>query len=385
MAGLGLFVGLVMFLRPSVGDEKQTIYVRFSNVNKINVGTRVLFAGKAIGEVTAIREISHARETQPTDELGRIFFYQLTLKIDSNVHVYNTDQIAIQTSGLLGEKSIGIIPRTPPKGVKPELISEKIPFYADSIDPLENTFARLSEIGDKLNNTVDLVKNWFEENGSRITQAVTSISSAMSEIDLLTHSLNEEQIVPDLKHTIASTTSCIQKMDDALGRMTKGGVFDDLGPTVSQLKEATTHFGQVCKDISTGQGTFGKLIQADDMYLRMTAIMSKADTLMNDVNHYGILFHLNKGWQRTRTKRMSELQALESPSSFKSYFEREIDQINTSMARISMLIEKADQDNDKTILESSKFKENFADLMRQINDVSGNLKLYNEQLQETEK
>ncbi len=73
-----------------------------------------LFAGKPVGVVAAVNEISHARETQPSDELGRLYFYQLTLKIDSKVHVYSTDQITLQTSGLLGEISIGITPRTPP-------------------------------------------------------------------------------------------------------------------------------------------------------------------------------------------------------------------------------------------------------------------------------
>src|SRR3990172_11470882 len=64
IAACTLIVGLIMFLRPSVGDAKQTLYVRFSNINKVNIGTRVLFAGKAVGQVTKIDPIYHARETQ---------------------------------------------------------------------------------------------------------------------------------------------------------------------------------------------------------------------------------------------------------------------------------------------------------------------------------
>ena len=80
-----LVVYIIMFLKPSVGDMKQTLYVRFSNINKINVGTRVMFAGKAVGEVVAIREIYNARE-QPTDSLNRVYFYELVLKIDSGIN-----------------------------------------------------------------------------------------------------------------------------------------------------------------------------------------------------------------------------------------------------------------------------------------------------------
>ena len=125
----GLVVGIILFLEPSVGDGKQTLVVRFSNINGLSLGTRVMFAGKPVGEVIEIQQIPHARD-QPTDELGQVYFYQLILKLDSSVRMYNTDEITVQTSGLLGEKSIAIIPRSPPKGVKPTLITSKTPIYA---------------------------------------------------------------------------------------------------------------------------------------------------------------------------------------------------------------------------------------------------------------
>ena len=103
-----LIVGIILFLEPSVGDGKEKLIVRFSNINGLSLGTRVMFAGKPVGEVVAIEQIPHARE-QPTDELGQVYFYQLVLNIDSSVHVYNTDEITVQTSGLLGEKSIAIV------------------------------------------------------------------------------------------------------------------------------------------------------------------------------------------------------------------------------------------------------------------------------------
>jgi len=382
LAGLGIFAGLVMFLKPAVGDEKQTIYLRFSNINKINVGTRVLFAGKPVGVVTAVNEIFHARETQPSDELGRLYFYELTLKIDSKVHVYSTDQISLQTSGLLGERSIGITPRTPPVGTTPQMISSKSPVYADSVDPLENTFSRLSDIGEKLNDTVDLVKNWFEENETKLSYAVASFGSAMSQVDAVGRSVNEHDLISQLKEGTVALTASAQKIDTALAQMSKDGVFENVGPTVAHLKDVSKSLDTVCQTMAAGEGTFGKLFKDDDFYLRMTAVMSNMDTLMNDVNHYGVLFHLNKSWQRTRVKRVTALNALETPDSFKNYFQKEIDQINTAMARLSMVIERSQEESGPKVQESAQFKENFAELMRQVTEMSNNLHLYNEKLNE---
>ena len=123
---------LILFLKPSVGDGKQTLYVRFANINQINIGTRVLFAGKPVGEVVAIQEIHDARKKPLSDVLGEIYYYQLVLKIDSSIRVYDTDEITIQTLGLLGEKSIAIIPKVPPKGAVPKLVGHE-PVYAQSL------------------------------------------------------------------------------------------------------------------------------------------------------------------------------------------------------------------------------------------------------------
>ena len=375
IGGIAILVGLVFFLHPSIGDEKQTIYVRLSDINKINVGTRVLFAGKPVGEVSAVTEIYHARETQPTDELGRIYFYQLTLKIDSGVHVYSTDEITLQTSGLLGEKSIAIIPKSPPKGVVPQMITDKTPFYADSVDPIENTFSKLSDLGTTLNSSLSTFTNWFDLNKENLSHAICSFGNAMSEITTATHTVNEENVIPEIKKGAEKFTSAITKVDDALTLLNQEGVFTNAGTVMTNLSSIT-------QEIADGQGTLGKLIKNDDMYLRLTAIMSKADTMMNDINHYGILFHLNKAWQRSRTKRMTVMNAVDTPVAFKNYFQTEVDQINTAMARISMLVEKAQVDGSKKVLESPKFRENFAELLRQVDEMSDNLKLYNEQLSE---
>ncbi|HUD01916.1 MAG TPA: hypothetical protein VMR37_06280, partial [Rhabdochlamydiaceae bacterium] len=278
-----------------------------------------------------------------------------------------------------GERSIAITPRTPPVGTTPEMISDKTPVYADSVDPLENTFNRLSDIGEKLNDTVDLVKTWFEDNETGLTVAVSSFGSAMTQIDSISQAVNDHQLIPQLKEGSVALTASAQKIDNALAQLAKDGVFENLGPVVSNLKSVSSSIDKVSQDMATGQGTMGKLFKDQDFYLRMTAVMSKMDTLMNDVNHYGVLFHLNKGWQRTRTKRISELNALATPDSFKSYFQKEIDQINTSMARLSMVIEKSEG---QEVVESGKFKENFAELMRQVTEMSNNLHLYNEKLNE---
>ncbi len=108
----------LLFLQPSVGDGDTVLKVRFTNVQGISNGTRVTFAGRPVGEVKKIEQIANGR-TELAEEDGDIYFYELLLRVDSSVHIYNYDEIMFSTSGLLGEKSIAILPKSPSPGQPP--------------------------------------------------------------------------------------------------------------------------------------------------------------------------------------------------------------------------------------------------------------------------
>lgn len=374
----GLFVGIILFLEPSVGDGKEKLIVRFSNINGISVGTRVMFAGKPIGEVVTIEQIPHARQ-QPTDELGQVYFYQLVLHVDSSVHVYNTDEITVQTSGLLGEKSIAIIPKAPPKGVKPQLVTAKTPVYAESVDSLESAVNEVSQLAEKVEETLDKVISWIDQNGFEMGMAVRSFDDAMNQAAIMITDINQLGIVDDVKATINRIGSLAQDASFVVDQAIDQQVIPNLAQSLENIKYASRDFDKILHYIASGEGSIGKIIFDDNAYLQTSAILSKINTLMNDVNQYGVFFNLNKGWQRSREQRAALLTNLKTPAQFRNYFTQEIDGINTSMARLSMLIDKARDEGG--VEDTTRFKKDFKELFEKTKSMLDNLKLYNEQLQ----
>ncbi|MBP9840800.1 MAG: MCE family protein [Simkaniaceae bacterium] len=375
-----LIVGIVLFLEPTVGDGKQTLVMRFSSINGLSLGTRVMFAGKPVGEVVSIEQIPHARE-QPTDQSGQIYFYQLILHVDSSVQAYNTDEFTIQTSGLLGEKSIAIIPRTPPKGVTPTRVTAATPIYAESIDPIENVFNELSSVADKMEEALEKVIAWIDQNGAELGSAIRSFDDAMSEGATLLERVNQLKIVDDVKVAVKNIAETMEEVNAGVQELQHKQFFANLGTTMDSAKNTMNHIDTITSNVAEGKGTIGKLFSNDETYLQVTSVLSKVNTLMNDVNHYGLFYNLNKEWQRSRLKEANFVNALRTPGQFKAYFEKEVDGINTSMSRLSMLITKAEQNpNREEILQSKSFRNDFAELMRLTQEISDNLKLYNEQL-----
>jgi phospholipid/cholesterol/gamma-HCH transport system substrate-binding protein len=384
LAACALTVSLILFLKPSVGDGKKTYLIRFSNINKIGVGTQVMFAGKPVGEVVAVDEIYEARK-QPTDSIGRVYFYQLVVKVDSSVNIYNTDEIALQTSGLLGEKSIAIIPKEPPKGVTPKLITNQ-PIYAQSVDPIENAFTQLSNLADEMKASFKFLNEWLDKNSDNLGEAVTAFRDTMKGIDTAVSDFNRLGVIHDVQKGIRSFTTVMDQVHGVIDDMEKGGVFTNLSTTMKHISSASANIDIITDDLASGTGTLGKLIKNDDMYLRVNAILSKMDTFMNDVNHYGVLFHLNKTWQRERLQRVNLMTSLDTPQAFKTYFEKEVDDVNMAMSRLSMLIQKAEANaNKQNIMQDETFRDDFAQLLRDVDNLSDNLRLYNQQLNYAEK
>jgi phospholipid/cholesterol/gamma-HCH transport system substrate-binding protein len=382
---IAIMIALVLFLKPTVGDGKKILNVRFTNISGISVGTRATFAGKPIGEVTHIRELPKARDM--ADEQGRIYMYELTIKLDSSVDVYSTDEIAIKTTGLMGEKSIAILPKASPKGLPSQIITSQV-VYANSTDALENTFNQVSRVANRLEVAVGRLDTWFEENQAYVTNALRSFGGAMGQVEGILGLIDAEKLVPAMRESVGLIN---ENMNLVKTSLEDDQLLHKFASLTQNLDDATLAFNtdgaqalrnlnQISRDIASGSGTVGRLISGDDLYLRVASLMNKGETMMNDINHYGILFQYNKQWQKARTRKANFLKALDSPQEFRNYFEGEVDSMTTSLGRLSELMDRAGSEQRAKIIQSEAFKRDFATLMRQVQGLTDSIKLYNEGL-----
>lgn len=381
---LSIMVALVLFLKPTIGDGKKVLSVRFTNISGISKGTRVTFAGKPVGEVVQIKELENAREH--ADEKGQIYMYELTLKLDSSVDVYNSDEIAIKTTGLMGEKSIAVLPKASLD--EPGYILTDQIVYANSTDPIQHTFNQVTQVAARLEKTVTSLDLWFNENQGYMTNALRSFDGAMGQIDGVLSIVDSEKLLPAIRE---STNLLNENLAMVRTSLEDEQLLHKLASLTENLDEATTmltsdgasalrNLNQITRDVASGSGTVGRLIAGDDFYLRLASMMNKGETLMNDVNHYGLLFQYNKKWQKARTRKANFVKALDTPQEFRNYFEGEIDSMTTSLGRLSELMERAGGEQRSEIVQSDAFKRDFASLMRQVQGLTDSLKLYNEGL-----
>ncbi len=349
IAACAIITFIILFLHPSVGDEGRVLRVRFANVDKLNIGTRVTFAGRPVGEVVEITEIP-AVVSERVGQDGKIYAYELKLAVDSKVNVFNTDAIYARTSGLLGEKSVEITPGPLKKGKELINLNDHV-IYAEESGSVEDAFKEFSKISCKVDHTLEYLMNTLKEVQDRET--IKKINTTLENTNLLLTRFNAKWPVID--------------------------------STLNNLNEMTSKCHSLTCKLMNGEGCLGKLFCGDDLYLRTTSVISKAETIMDDINHWGLLFHLDKGWQRLRARRMNLLQKLCTPQEFRNFFNDEIDQISTSLSRVSMILDKTCYNPCcGCLLEDREFAKVYAELLRRVESMEEALRMYNQQLVDCE-
>lgn len=341
----------IVFIHPCLGDEGQILYARFNNIDKVNVGARVNFAGRPVGTVTAIEADPHARE-KACEQDAPIYPYILTLAVDSHVKVYTTDQIALRTAGLLGERSISIVPRKPQLGQTQELVTSKMILTAEASKSLEEVMA------------------YFDEH-----HTYRDIAEGLRNIRDITGALNNAEAWSEIVLNVQDFTSSFKRV--AGNVETKWPAIaksiDDIGASVSNVRGVTARMAE-------GKGTVGRLFHDDSLYLQLGSILTKGEILMNDINHYGLLFHLDRTWQKQRTRRANQMAELCTASQFRNYFEEETDQISTSVARVSVMMDRLECQGAPAMMSCREYTQAMRELMRRVSDVQERLQLINSEI-----
>jgi phospholipid/cholesterol/gamma-HCH transport system substrate-binding protein len=378
-----IIVMTLLFLHPSTGDDRQILHVRFADIDKVTLGTRVTFAGKPVGEVTGIRQIKMNDDRYgPVDGNGYLYVYQLTLHIDSNIKVFNTDQISLRTSGLLGERSVAIMPLAPTGTEKSYQVTEKNIMYATQAGSVEDTMKEFKEVADKVELALDAATKTIQEIQKQ--ELVEKITATVENVQSITAALNKperlDKILKDLETLMDEINERLPASWDALDH-----TLTSAGKVADKAQEVMATTLTIVDDIQAGKGSLGKILKRDDLYLQAKAILGKFDTLTNDVNHYGLLFHLDKGWQRMRARNMNLYNKLSTPQEFRNYFNDEVDQISTSLSRVALVLEKTEATCPHLPISGNlDYQKVFAELLRRTEILEESIRMYNEQAMETE-
>lgn len=394
LIAFAIIIFVLLFLHPTVGDSGKTFLVRFTDIDKVNVGTRVTYAGLAVGEVIKIEEIPDARMNR-LDYNGDVYVYQLTLRVDSSVNIYSTDTVSVRTSGLLGERNIEINPQPLGPGQELILINDEI-IYAEPTPSVEETLKKFGSLSKKFELVLDGINDVVDE--IKKEKIVASFSQTAKNLAFISEPEKWEKIKNNVLtfteranhswNTVDSTLENAYAASEKARTLTDRAVnsWDKVDSALNEFhlagvntKDFTHRIKEVIDNTAEGKGTIGHLFVGDDIYLNLKSLIHKGSTVMDDVKQYGVLFHLNKKWQRVHANRMNMLGRLNSPQQFSNFFNEEIIGLNTSLDNVSLTMNE-NPNYPQGLLYNTQFSHQFADVIRKVETIDECLKMYNEQV-----
>jgi phospholipid/cholesterol/gamma-HCH transport system substrate-binding protein len=237
LVGVGVFVvtGLLLFAvalfmigeRQLAFARKFIVYTEFTAITGLQPGAIVRVSGAAAGSVVDIEP-----PARPADK------FRVHLEITEELHqLVRTDSVAaIQTEGLVGGSYLAVTTgtETAPQAAAGSTIPSREPFV------LSDLFQQMSETVGKVNATVD-------ELGSGIEQTLVSVDT-----------------------TVNNANSLITE------------VSDDIKMVTATSARITLDAAQIAESIRKGEGTVGRLLKDDELYVRIATIARSAESIAGD-------------------------------------------------------------------------------------------------------
>ena len=287
LAACGLIAWVLLALKPRIGDHGQSVHALFSDISKVSKGTQVNYAGQPVGEVVEIIPVKDPGNA-PADAQGRRYVYEVVMKVDSHVHLYNTDLISLTTSGLLGEKMVAITPQKPPSGTSSVPLDNNHLLLADSNDELDMVVFQVGALAKSMGTTMDTIHQFLVDNRQAFNTALVQFGKAMGQVDKALADLDQGGLYQTLPATVQSLKSITAALDQP----------KELQSLVLHLEEVSRSLAQVSGQLARGEGSLGALIQRPEAYQQLDQLLQGANTTIRNINCFGLLFHSNKRWAR---------------------------------------------------------------------------------------
>jgi phospholipid/cholesterol/gamma-HCH transport system substrate-binding protein len=259
---LGIFVVLAIFaailITEMLGGIESLrpghhVSALFDTVQELKVGDSVKMAGIEIGRVEKI-----------AFDANKV---KVTMKLRMDVPVRTDSLATVKFAGLMGQNFVSVNFGSPTAPLatdgsviaseeQPDLsaIMTKLDKAASGIEKFGNSFS-----GDKIDNILGPLTDFFKQNSSHIGSVVTNIESVTSQI--------------------ASGQGTVGRLiyQDAL--------YNSALTTVTNLQDTIGQVQGVVTGITSGKGTIGKLINDETLYNSTEASMTNLNQILFKINH----------------------------------------------------------------------------------------------------
>lgn len=287
--GIGLYLGINFLKGKNIFSKEATYTILYDRIDGLNLSSSVEVRGLKIGRVSNI-EFSK-------QDLGKL---AVSIIISDEMPIPKGSVGRIYSSDLMGTKSIEIIMGNNDTILAPgdTIASEIEGSIGDQVKlqmlPLKR---KAEDLMVSMENAMEAVKYVFnEETGTKLQQSLQTVQVAINGLQKATSNL--DTIMIESKDKFAKILTNVQSISKNIDNNNKNitGVLTNLNSitdslAASNLTQAINNANatlaeskKLLEQINSGQGTMGKLIYSDTLYMNLTQASQDLDKLLIDIN-----------------------------------------------------------------------------------------------------
>ena len=271
----------------------RTFYAIYDDVEGISKGTPVTISGFNVGSIQNIEFFNDSEKLL------------VKFRVENKINFSKNSIAQIYETGLIGGKALAVITKpgivaksgdTLSSAIAPgltELVNDKLSPLQEKI---ESTFVSADSLLIAINNILDNqtqsnIKNTFED----LSETVENVKFSTSKFENLLE--ENENKISNIINRIDITSSNLSNFSNS---------FADLEKTIENFSKTSDNLNLILSEISSGNGTFNKLIFDDSIINSLNSASENINLLLEDLRlnpkryvHFSLFGKKNKPYEKS--------------------------------------------------------------------------------------
>lgn len=278
------FAGLRFFQDLPIFRDSYTMKAQFEDAGGIVSGNPVRMKGVSIGTV---QSVVLDQETQ---------LVEVRFRVNEGVQIPEGSYAEVTGFSALSGVRLSVVPgpssnpplppnatlSEPPKGDVLERLSDQAPVLATKADSvLTNTNTVVRALGEQVDNPQSDLRQLL----STLTRTARNLQTMTEGEDAALRATvrNLEAISADLERFTGTDTDTLEanNMGKTMARLNRS--ITRLDTTLARLESTTANLSEVSRKMNEGEGTIGRLVNDDGLYMKLDSAATEANGLLRDL------------------------------------------------------------------------------------------------------
>lgn len=254
-------------------DKNRNFYALYDNVEGLTPGANVTINGLTVGKVLSIKF---------ADKRGKL---RVHFDVSNDFEFSNESIARVYGIGFISGKNLAIIPKyggVPAKDgdILPSEIDNGImELVTDRLEPLQ------AVIESAINDADSLVKSFNKildlDTQRNLKESIANFAVISRELKTTTSSMNG--LLADNGKKLTGTISNFEEISTNFAKISDSLSQVEVGKMVSNIEKLTSDFQVIANNLKSGQGTAGKLLQDDQVYVNLERTTKQMELLLQDM------------------------------------------------------------------------------------------------------